>query len=51
MNNICAIVLGGLGNQLFVIFNTISYYLDNKCNDYILHMRDVISNATENQTS
>jgi len=40
MNNICAIVLGGLGNQLFVIFNTISYYLDNKCNDYILHMRD-----------
>ena len=40
MNNICIIVLGGLGNQLFIIFATISYYLDNKCKDYILYMRD-----------
>jgi hypothetical protein len=40
MNNICIIVLGGLGNQLFIIFAIISYYLDNKCKDYILYMRD-----------
>ena len=40
MNNLGAIVLGGLGNQFFVIFTTISYYLDNKCKDYILYMRE-----------
>ena len=36
MNNIGVRLNGGLGNQLFQIFNTISYYIDNKCKNYIL---------------
>ena len=36
MNNIGIVVIGGLGNQLFKIFATISYYIDN-CNNYILY--------------
>jgi hypothetical protein len=37
MNNIGVSINGGLGNQLFKIFTVISYYIDNKCNDYILY--------------
>ena len=40
MNNIALIVNDGLGNQLFKIFTVISYYIDNKCNDYILYPRN-----------
>ncbi len=36
MNNIGIVVSGGLGNQIFKIFATISYYIDN-CNNYILY--------------
>ena len=36
MDNIYAHIQGRLGNQLFIIFATISYYIDNKCKDYIL---------------
>ena len=37
MNNINLKVIGGLGNQLFMIFANISYYIDNKCKDFILY--------------
>ena len=37
MYNIGAYIGSGLGNQLFKIFAVISYYIDNKCNDYILY--------------
>ena len=37
MNNIGAYIDSGLGNQLFKIFAVISYYIDNKCDDYILY--------------
>jgi len=40
MNNICAIVYGRLSNQLFTIFTTISYYLDNKCIDYKFYIKE-----------
>jgi hypothetical protein len=40
MNNIGAGVHGGLGNQLFQIFNTISYYIDNMCKNYILYVKN-----------
>jgi len=40
MHNIGVILNGGLGNQLFQIFNILSYYIDYKCKDYILYMRD-----------
>jgi len=36
MNNIYAHIQARLGNQLFIIFATLSYYIDNKCKDYIL---------------
>jgi hypothetical protein len=36
MNNIYGYIQARLGNQLFIIFATISYYIDNKCKDYIL---------------
>ena len=36
MNNIGIAIFGGLGNQLFKIFTTISYYIDNSQN-YILY--------------
>ena len=36
MNNIYAHIQARLGNQLFIIFTTLSYYIDNKCKDYIL---------------
>ena len=37
MNNIGAYIDSGLGNQLFKIFAVISYYIDNKCKDFILY--------------
>ena len=37
MNNIYALLQGRLGNHLFIIFTAISYYIDNKCKDYILY--------------
>ena len=40
MNNIGAGVHGGLGNQLFQIFNVISNYIDNKCKNYILYVKN-----------
>jgi hypothetical protein len=40
MNNIGAIVYGGLGSQLFIIFTTISYYLDNNCKDYKFYTKE-----------
>jgi len=40
MNNIGAIVYGGLGNQLFVIFTILSYYFDNKCIDYKFYTKE-----------
>ena len=36
MNNIYAHIQARLGNQLFIIFTTLSYYIDNKCKNYIL---------------
>ena len=36
MNNIGIVINGGIGNQLFKIFATISYYIDNSQN-YILY--------------
>lgn len=40
MHNICALVYGRLSNQLFTIFTTISYYLDNKCIDYKFYTKE-----------
>ena len=37
MDNIGITIQGGLGNQLFMIYAVISYYIDNKCKDYILY--------------
>ena len=36
MNNIGIVVNNGIGNQLFKIFTTLSYYIDN-CNNYMLY--------------
>jgi hypothetical protein len=38
MNNISVLITDGIGNQLFKIFATISYYIDN-CQNYILYVR------------
>ena len=40
MNNIGAIVYGGLGNQLFAIFTILSYYFDNKYIDYKFYTKE-----------
>lgn len=48
MNTIGAIVYGDISIQLFVVFAILSYYFDNKCEDYKFYTReDATQQATQ----